>query len=712
MRNIFKVFATDVKRIGNNVVAVVIIMGLSILPSLYAWFNILSNWDPYGEEATSRIKVAVATDDEGFSIAGLTLNVGDSVIEGLKSNKTIGWVFLDTAEEAVEGVTAGDYYAALVIPEEFTQDMVSFLEGELRHPTIYYYENEKRNAIAPKITAKAKTTVQEQVNATFISTLTGAVMEISNALSGAEEEGQVLSGVTESLDTVSAELTGYVNMLNSFVSIMDSAESIMATSQAMLPDVDSMLAAGRDSVYSLQSMLIAGSSTADTMADMVTASMNIVQTNLNSLYNIVSQEISRLEGYESIAGTGSAAAAAMVPYLQDIFRSIVENVETDGETQKQIDEINASFEEIQRDLEYLSAFSTQMGIDGAALRTQILNETEYCLQLLNNLSNQFQYTVRPSFRNTVNSMQQAMLSAAAMLNVNGVDFGEVSSVLSDYQATLSSGTLGLQQSLELAEEFLESINSLRKDMETLQGSGQLQELLEILKTDPDFLAEFASSPVYLDTIGVYHIEGYGSTTAPFYSILAIWVGALILVAIIHVHVHPIEGADNLKPYQKYFGRYMIFFLIGQTQTLITVLGDLYYIRIQCQYPFLFWLAGAVSSFVFTLFIYSVTVAFGNIGEAIAIVVMVIQVAGAGGTYPVEVLPRVYQLIYRFLPFPYGMNAMRETIGGMYQMDYWKDLGVMGIYALISLFIGLVLEAPFRRLNHIIEKSKEKTGMMI
>ena len=210
------------------------------------------------------------------------------------------------------------------------------------------------------------------------------------------------------------------------------------------------------------------------------------------------------------------------------------------------------------------------------------------------------------------------------------------------------------------------------------------------------LGSFISSPVNLDTVGIYEIESYGSAMAPFYTILALWVGALILVAIIHVKVEPVEGIEEIKPYQAYFGRYITFFLVGQVQTLITVLGDLYYIHIQCHNPFLFWL----------------TVAFGNVGEALAIVVMVIQVAGAGGTFPIQTLPEIYQMVYKYLPFPYGMNAMRETIGGIYQLDYWKNIGALGIYVVISLVIGLVVAIPFRKLMHMIEKSKENTGIMI
>ena len=173
MKNIWRIFRSDWQRISASVVAVVVVMGLCLIPCLYAWFNIFSNWDPYGPDSTSNIRVAVTSEDEGYELLGLKLNIGSMVLDGLKSNHQMGWDFVDSREEALEGVRSGKYYAALIVPSDFTGDFVSILDTDLRHPQIQYYENQKKNAIAPKITNKAKTAVQDEIDS-LQAGLTGA----------------------------------------------------------------------------------------------------------------------------------------------------------------------------------------------------------------------------------------------------------------------------------------------------------------------------------------------------------------------------------------------------------------------------------------------------------------------------------------------------------------------------------------------------------
>ena len=680
MRNIWKIFTTDIRRISNNVVAVVIIMGLSILPALYAWFNIFSNWDPYEPAATGQLKVAVASDDTGAEIMGVSLNVGDSVLEALGSNTTIGWVFPETTEEALEGVKNSDYYAALIIPETFTQEMLGFLDGEVDHPTIYYYENEKKNGIAPKITGKAKNAVQEQVNATFISTVAEAAMKAGNVLSVANAAGQ--PGVENSLASVQAQLQDYVVMLQSFQSIMTSAEMINSSVDAV-----------------------------DVMSDMVSSSMDMVTEALQYL-SIFSEGLLDQMGSNNVGSTtdtGLGMAIGLVQGMQanmDVLGSLVTGQE------EQIKEINQSLKTIETDLKQLQNSKGQVDTDINTLRAQIREQIQICNKQLDNLLNDYNNNVRPSFRATGKSMQQAFLNAAAMMNGTDVNMDEISDILKEYQQTMEEGNVSLQDSLIIAQELLDKVGKITDNIKRITGADSYEDILNAMATDPTAVADFVSSPVRLETVPIYPVEHYGSAASPFYTILAIWVGALFLVAIIHVGVKPIEPGDHYKTYERYFGRYLLFFLIGQAQTLLTILGNLYYIEIQCQHKFLYWLAAAVASAAFSCFMYSVTFAFGNVGEALAIVVMVVQVAGSGGTFPIEALPQIFQWIYPFLPFQFGMKAFKECIAGMYGVDYWINVGKMAIFLVAALLIGLALEPPFRKLNHMIEKSKEKTGLMI
>lgn len=584
MSNIWKIMQSDFRRLSTNVVAIVFLMGLTVIPCLYAWFNILSNWDPYGEEATSGIKVAIATDDKGTSLDGVEINISDNIMEALKTNKTIGWVFPDTTDAAVNGVYSGDYYAALILPENFSANMVSFLAENMEHPQIIYYVNQKRNAIAPKITDKAKNAVKQQVNSTFISTLAKTLVETSDTVENSDAAASlgvgsnmsvmdVLIGKLELADT---QLTAYNAILDSFVVMLDSASGTVTGAGGSL-NVDEVIARENGSIAELQGLLSSG----------------------------------------------------IIP-MSEVEKSLGESL--------------------------------------------------------------------TSLQNVLGSISNAYTSASGSIGA--------------FNAAINEGKGSLAQTQTLLTQLQAELEETLSHLYEIRDGSSYDMLMALLNQDPEAVGDFMAAPVDIATEKFYEIATYGSAMTPFYVTLSIWVGGLILVAIVHAKVKPEKEIQHLKPYEAFFGRYAVFFVVGQLQTLLTVLGCLFFIRIQCLHPILFWFASAITSFVYTLFMYALTVAFENIGEALAVVVMVVQVAGAGGTFPIEVLPNIYQVIYKYLPFNYSMNALRETIGGMEGAYYWKCLAVLMIFAAVALFIGLVLSGPCRRLNHMIEKSKEKSGVML
>lgn len=704
MITIFRVFLSDVKRLRSNVVAIVIIMGLSIIPALYAWFNIMSNWDPYGTSATSQMKVAVCSQDSGVEIGSLSLNVGDEVIAGLKENTTIGWVFTASKDEALEGVNSGDYYAALIVPESFTTDFISFLGGDPKNPTIAYYENSKKNAIATKITGKAKTAVQEQVNQKVISTLTEVLTESGKILAENDENGvDIVVSTADQLDELDSSLQTYVNILNTFSLVTASASDLAESAQSLLINTQGIFDSSQDSVSNMQSSVLSGAQTADTVSSLIGISLDSVEQDLT----LLSDQMDTLtvgDSFDSIRNqvdTAKTMSKSTISVLKDIF----------GETDQYVSAVDKSFKQLNTDLK---AFKKDANVTAQSLKhlkRTIKADIKDCKNSIRKIRNTYQYQVQPDVSRSVLRMEQALIQTGKMLNNIESSFGTIDRALESYQTTLDSGTDDITATKDYIVSLQSDIRKLSKSLRALSGDEQYNEMMDLLKNDPTLMASFMASPVSMETKAVYPIETYGSAMAPFYTVLAIWVGALILVALIHVKVAPIENL-KVRPWQAFFGRYITFFLIGQAQTAITVLGDLFYVDIQCPHPFLFWLAAAASSFVFTLLIYSLTVAMGNVGEAIAVIIMVIQVAGAGGTFPIEVLPEVYQMIYKYLPFTYCMNAMRECVGGLYQNDYWMDLSALGVYVLISLLVGLIVAIPLRRLNKVIERSKEKSKVML
>lgn len=704
MITIFRVFLSDVKRLRSNVVAIVIIMGLSIIPALYAWFNIMSNWDPYGTSATSQMKVAVCSQDSGVEIGSLSLNVGDEVITGLKENTTIGWVFTASKDEALEGVNSGDYYAALIVPESFTTDFISFLGGDPKNPTIAYYENSKKNAIATKITGKAKTAVQEQVNQKVISTLTEVLTESGKILAENDENGvDIVASTADQLDELDSSLQTYVNILNTFSLVTASASDLAESAQSLLINTQGIFDSSQDSVSNMQSSVLSSAQTADTVSSLIGISLDSVEQDLTLLSDQMDTLTvgSMYDDIKNQVDTTTTMGKNVIAVLKDLLK----------EGDQKVTAVNKSFEQLDKDLTTFKKDAKVTAQSLKHLRRTITADIKECRNSIRAIRNTYQYQVQPDVTESVLRMERALIQTGKMLNNIESSFGTIDRALEAYQMTLDSGADDITATKDYIVSLQTDLRKLSKSLKALSGDEQYNEMMNLLKNDPELMASFVASPVSMETKSIYPIETYGSAMAPFYTVLAIWVGALILVALIHVKVAPVENL-KVRPWQAYFGRYITFFLIGQAQTAITVLGDLFYVDIQCPHPFLFWLASAASSFVFTLLIYSLTVAMGNVGEAVAVIVMVIQVAGAGGTFPIEVLPEVYQMIYKFLPFTYCMNALRECVGGLYKNDYWMDLRALGIYILISLFIGLVVAVPLRRLNKVIERSKEKSKVML
>ena len=727
MRNILNIIRYDLRKCTSSIVAIITIMGLCIIPCLYAWFNIFSNWAPYEVEATGRISVAVANEDKGAETLGLKINVGDKIVTGLAANDAIGWVFLDSADEAVDGVCSGDYYAALVIPEDFSSDVLSFVSGNLENPRLRYYENEKKNAIAPKITGKARTAVQEQVNATFVETLAGYV---SDAVSVAEATGldpqKIMGELSDKIALLSDRLDDCMVMLDAASSLSDAAQSLLEVSGTLTDSAG-------DAVKSEKKVL----DSASTIAPEDDSTFTKVITSADKINSEILDRLTDLDSKLGEAAPDMDVYNKFVEHNLSIQKKVVGKMvdstakATDALSKLGLNILASQFADLNADL---AAISEKLD------RLETANEENW-EEMQKNIQDIRDIISGNSGTSGTGASSKADAIDAALKNNKLTDLDkklknalkDTNSAISDMQASLSGlgGMLGEMGGLfdgfnGSATKLDRNMDGTRRDLLSMKsgldvlsellaraaGDSDLSEASRILSENSDKVASYLASPVKMKTEVIYPISGYGSAMAPFYTVLAQWVGALLTAVLIKVRVK--ERNDLPKPdlIERYFGRFGLYLFVGLAQALIVSLGDLLYVGIQCLHPVMFVLEACVNGICFMMINYALVFALDNIGLAAGVIVLVLQVAGSGGTYPVEVLPHIFRVLYPAMPFRYAMDAMRECIGGTYDHTYIRCLGTLMLFALGSVIFGLLLYRPALLINNMITESKKKSEIML
>lgn len=714
MKNILYIFRNDMRRISASVVAIVIILGLAAVPCLYAWFNIFSNWDPYGPDATSRIKVAVASDDAGASVLGLKINIGDQVISALEANDTIGWQFVDTKQDALDLVYSGDCYAALVVPEDFTTNVTSFLSGDITNPEIIFYQNDKKNAIAPKITGKAKTAVQEQVNATFVQTISddiASLISVANA-NGVTAEG-LLNDLSSDISDLSLKLSDCCAALSAANGLTNAARNLISVSVKLCNNTATTLEQSKDLLNKVGDDTATINERVDTTVQSVTTALAQADANLAAIQTSLENAFSDINRYNDYVSTGLAADVAMLDALSTNCSDMAQSFTSIGfdAAASQMNALASKLKSLSAALGSLKEANDESWEGIREQQASLIESISSARETISSLSATVSSDLAPKLHAALNQAQGASANVSSVLGKLQSSTSALSGTLNSYLGsigTMQSGFADTQKAIEGAQAELKVISEF---VSALAGSKLLAEVSDTLENDGDLVGGYLASPISMDTVIKYEIETYGSAMAPFYTVLAQWVGALLNAVFLKVKIRAEDEPLGLRLHERFFGRYGLFFLVAVGQALIVSLGDLFYVQIQCLYPWRFVLAAVVTGLCFSLINYALVFALDNIGMALSVIAMVMQVGGSGGTYPVEVLPEIFRKLYDYMPFKYAMNAMRETIAGMYGSNYTHDIIVLLCIALGSIIFGLALYYPCLGLNRLIESSKRKSEIM-
>ena len=720
MKKMFRILKHDLKNASRNMIIFVVIIGITILPALYAWFNIAANWDPYGN--TKDLPFAVVSEDAGYQYKTIHINAGDSIIDGLQKNKKMGWKFTN-AKDAKDGVRDGKYYAAVIIPKEFSEDLLSIVSGKFKQAKLEYFVNEKKNAIAPKITDKGVQAIEESIGEAYVDTL-GKTLATTMGLVGDEFEakkGKVINRIVDDLKSAKGDIKVFKKSVNVLINTLDSIDDLVKSTKDLQPTIEKSLTKAGIFNQDVKGII---SSTKGT-ASQVTSSLEGI---LNSSSNYMTSATDKVdEAFNEIDKDASKAAEKLSKaevFNQKIISvnnkviSILEDMQSNLglDCRKAISKLEAANKKEQAVIDKIENACETIRKTGKLpknVQSQIKKTMNDAERAVTTAESQY-VSLKPKVDKLVNKSFSVLDDVSEFINVLKAGPEQVNVVLDnslDASANLKKALKDLKSFLTTVDKRIDKVIVKVKDV---KGENVIENVIMPIIKDPDALGKFISAPVSYNAHREFALDNYGSAMAPFYTSLALWVGGVVLVAVINVELNKKEKEelDNPSTTQSFFGRYLLFLLLGQIQALIIALGDLFFLKIQCANKPMFVLTCMISSLVYTLIIYALTITFTVIGKALAVIILVIQIAACGGTFPVEVLPAAYKVISPFLPFRYGVNAMRETVAGMDWGHYWQYIGLLLVFILVALFLGLILRRPCMKIIAFFNKNVEESDLVI
>ena len=733
VKTAWKLFTGDMRRMFSNVVSVIIVIGLVVIPGLFTWFNVAAAWDPFGN--LNQLKIAVANTDKGYksSLVPVKVTVGDSVVNALRANNQLDWT-ITTKDDAIDGAKSGKYYAAVVIPSSFSKDMMTFFSDDVQHAKLTYYTNEKINAVAPKITGQGADQVAAQVNQTFAQTIATVALSVASDLSdelGSEKASKLLTTFNANVGDMATQLGDAASMLNTFAGLTDTAQSLISSSDQL---VDSISASAKSASSSLKDTK---QGTSDITSALNTASKALTTafTNSSSSYQAVADSIdSTLDS----AGTGASDASAglkrqaciidqQITEFQALRDSIAGITVPDMSDAAAHDRLVTARDNIVKQLD--TAISAQTRVrnaintaataidtgktDAEAKRAEISGLAQQAKQSISGLKTSYTKEIKPqitSISNSISSVTSTLASGSDTLDSTLSDLDSTSKTAGKALSNMRSVLTSTAQLLEKNSTKLDDLNS---KLAQALNSGDMSEVRSVLGNNPETLAASLEAPVKLNRKALFPVETFGTGLTPFYTFLPLWVGALLMAVTLKTQVSARirKELGDPKPRVLFFGHYGVFAVLGLLQSTFSCGGTLLFLRVHAVHPLLFMLSGWLSSLVYSFFMYAMVVSFYNVGKAIGVIMLAMQISGSGGGYPLQVLPDFITWISPFLPATHSIMAMRAAIAGIYNNDYWIAMGKLALFIIPALLVGLVIRKPVMRFNRWYAHTLEATNVI-
>ncbi|AWB81448.1 YhgE/Pip domain-containing protein [Corynebacterium yudongzhengii] len=730
MRKALTITRNDLRTMRTNVMSALLVFALVVIPLAFTCFNVLASWDPFGN--TDDLEVAVASTDEGrkSDLTALDINLGDQVLSQLSRNEDINWQ-IKSKEEALEGAKSGDYYAAIILPPSFSDDLLTFYLEDTDPVQLDLYTNEKINALSPMITSQGALGVINQIDTSFSEIVAGVgagAIESLDEFLNEEDTQNSLEAVIGRLDDAGNRLDAggqtarsLASLADSTIPLVESADRItQAAGESSGPGApsDEQAVDLRETLQrSTESVSVALDATADSYAqvrqrlDETVAAGDAARGDSAEVLRSMAQQVaSQSEGFSQARdGLETGLSPLLPPQAQPALNS----------TLAEVDSLIARSDRLQQNL---TRAADDIESDRASSDDSQRAAREAVDSAIGAIS-----TARAAYDNDLKPQIDALRGSVDTVID---DLGFVRQSIGDLRATISSDpgsaatTLGevREGAFALGDRLSAQAQRLREASQAVQEareSGDFSQIAEVIGDDPEVFASQVASPVTVERTAVFPVTSFGAGMTPLYFTLALWIGALLACVLLKVNAEPDylrrrpqaegEKEPEFTRTSIFFGRFFTLLLVGLAQATLAALGLIFFIDLQPQHPFLLMCAAWASSAVFLLIIYTLVITLDNAGKALSVLLLVVQISGSSGAYPLPLLPEWFQNVSPWLPATHSVEAFRAAITGTYQGDFAREVGILLLFALPTLAVGIwlrpVVDGYLDKVKHAIEETK-------
>ena len=763
MKNAFRIYKRDMTKIFTNWVAIVMMIILIIIPSLYSLINIDASWDPYSN--TNGIKVAVINEDKGTAFKEQDINLGEELVNKLKDNDKLGWVFIDNIETAKQGLLLEKYYATIEIPEDFSKDSTTLAEKDVVKPKLIYTVNEKKNAVAPKMTDAGVKTVKSQIDDNIVKSVSGILFKVCNekgidiqnnrekirkivdniheldknmpelealvdeAIGGTEDLSKVLDKSNDMIPTVSDTL----DLTNDF---LDNSQSVLDETQGELSDISPIIK--KDLVMSENildnSSIELKNLDQKILPEMAKKTLTAVLDSAKATQETVSSTKSKLKSLKKFIDNVSKIKVELPSVGDNIetpdnIKSIQENLK---KQEKSLESMQENLKDvskiISKTIDKLDIIDEKLDIvinktddeltkleNGEKLDTQTLRDMIKVIDevhtLVADITDSYDSEIVPAVTNGFDSIRGILDNGLVLVQEGRDTLPEVEKLLSVSKDATNLSNQELNNLKEKIPDAKDKIHELSDKLKDMDEEDKIDKLLDMMTSSWENQSDFMDSPVEIEDNRLFSFPNYGSTATPFYTVLCLWVGGLLASALLSQGAPEFEDGANIRPYEMYLGKLLLFISLGICQAIVASVGALAILKSYAVHPIMFVCISVFISIVFVIIIYTAASILHDVGKAIIVVLLVLQMAGSSGNFPIEVTPILFQKLFPFLPFTYAINATRQVMAGIVYSILLKDIVILIIYMFASLITGILLKGVLSKLIKMFVDKLTQSGIV-